>query len=172
MRTNVILLAISIFILGGSFYLHKTEISDYKRKKNVEVVVLNKTQLQVPGGKNTSGRVDSYLIVQALSEVKDEVVDLKEHTFIRNSTTMTEDGSIRDKFITKTYPNGPKFEIKVDLSTYMIQPVGTRIIYSLSNREMCKDQSIENEITIFFLLISFGISLLIISLLGITLLRR
>ena len=171
MRTNVILLAISIFILGGSFYLHKTEISDYKRKKNVEVVVLNKTQLQVPGGKNATGRVDSYLIVQALSEVKDEAVDLKDHTFIRNSKTMGEDGSIKGKFITKTYPNGPKFDIKVDLTTYMIQPVGTRLIYSLSNREMYKDQSKENKITIFFLLISLGITLLIISLLKVALWR-
>ena len=45
MRTNVILLAISIFILGSAFYLHKNEISEYKRKKNVEVVVIDKTQL-------------------------------------------------------------------------------------------------------------------------------
>ena len=103
MRTNVILLAISIFILGGAFYLHKNEISEYKRKRNVEVVVIDKTQLQVPGGKNATGRVDSYLIVQALNEVKDEAVNLKDHTFVRNSTTMTENGSIKSKFITKTY---------------------------------------------------------------------
>ena len=39
MRTNVILLAMSIFILGSAFYLHKNEISEYKRKKNVEQIV-------------------------------------------------------------------------------------------------------------------------------------
>ena len=171
MRTNVILLAISIFILGSAFYLHKNEISEYKRKKNVEVVVIDKTQLQVPGGKNATGRVDSYLIVQALNEVKDEAVNLKDHTFVRNSTTMTENGSIKSKFITKTYQNGPKFDIKVDLTTYMLQPVGTRVIYNLSNREMYKDQSKENKITIFLLLLSFGITLLIISILKIALWR-
>ena len=171
MRTNVILLAISIFILGSAFYLHKNEISEYKRKRNVEVVVIDKTQLQVPGGKNATGRVDSYLIVQALNEVKDEAVDLKEHSFVRNSTTMTENGSIKSKFITKTYTNGPKFDIKVDLSTYMLQPVSTRVIYNLSNREMYKDESKENKITIFLLLLSFGITLLIISILKIALWR-
>ena len=171
MRTNVILLAISIFILGSAFYLHKNEISEYKRKRNVEVVVIDKTQLQVPGGKNATGRVDSYLIVQALNEVKDEAVNLKEHSFVRNSTTMTENGSIKSKFIKKTYTNGPKFDIKVDLTTYMLQPVGTRVIYNLSNREMYKDQSKENKITIFLLLLSFGITLLIISILKIALWR-
>ena len=171
MRINIILLSISIFILGGAFYLHKNEISEYKRKRNVEVVVLDKTQLQVPGGKNATGRVDSYLIVQALNEVKDEAVNLKEHSFVRNSTTMTENGSIKSKFITKTYTNGPKFDIKVDLSTYMLQPVSTRVIYNLSNREMYKDESKENKITIFLLLLSFGITLLIISILKIALWR-
>ena len=171
MRTNVILLAISIFILGGAFYLHKNEISEYKRKRNIEVVVIDKTQLQVPGGKNATGRVDSYLIVQALNEVKDEAVNIKDHTFVRNSTTMTENGSIKDKFITKTYTNGPKFDIKVDLTTYMLQPVGTRVIYNLSNSEMYKDESKENKITIFLLLLSFGITLLIISILKIALWR-
>lgn len=171
MRSNVILLAISIFILGSAFYLHKNEISEYKRNRNVEVVVIDKTQLQVPGGKNATGRVDSYLIVQALNEVKDEAVNPKEHSFVRNSTTMTKNGSIKSKFITKTYTNGPKFDIKVDLTTYMLQPVGTRVIYNLSNREMCKDESKENKITIFLLLLSFGITLLIISILKFALWR-
>lgn len=171
MRTNVILLAISIFILGSAFYLHKNEISEYKRKRNVEVVVIDKTQLQVPGGKNATGRVDSYLIVQALNEVKDEAVNLKDHTFVRNSTTMTENGSIKSKFITKTYQNGPKFDIKVDLTTYMLQPVGTRVIYNLSNREMYMDESKENKISMFLLLMSSGITLLIISLLRVALWR-
>ena len=53
----------------------------------------------------------------------------------------------------------------------MLQPVGTRVIYNLSNREMYKDQSKENKITIFLLLLSFGITLLIISLLKFALWR-
>ena len=160
---GIVCLLSSIFIIDS--------LSDYKKDRNVEVVVLNKTQLQVPGGKNRQGRVDSYLIVQALNEVKDEAVNLKEHSFVRNSTTMTENGSIKSKFIKKTYTNGPKFDIKVDLTTYMLQPVGTRVIYNLSNREMYKDQSKENKITIFLLLLSFGITLLIISLLKFALWR-
>ena len=64
---------------------------------------------------------------------------------------MTENGSIKSKFITKTYTNGPKFDIKVDLTTYMLQPVGTRVIYNLSNREMYMDESKENKISMFHL---------------------
>jgi hypothetical protein len=84
---------------------------------------------------------------------------------------MTENGSIKSKFITKTYQNGPKFDIKVDLTTYMLQPVGTRVIYDLSNREMYKDESKENKISMFLLLMSSGITLLIISLLRVALWR-
>jgi len=68
-------------------------------------------------------------------------------------------------------PNFHEVDIKVDLTTYMLQPVGTRVIYNLSNREMYKDESKENKITIFLLLMTSGITLLIISLLKFALWR-
>lgn len=160
---GIVCLLSSIFIIVG--------LSDYKKDRNIEVAVLNKTQLQVPGGKNRQGRVDSYLIVQALSEVKDEAVNLDEHSFVRNSKTMSENGSIKDKFITKTWTNGPKFDIKVDLTTYMTSPVGTRLVFKLRYKDIQRDQSKENLITVSLLLLSLGISLLIISLLKILLWR-
>lgn len=160
---GIVCLLSSIFII--------VSLSDYKKDRNIEVAVLNKTQLQVPGGKNRQGRVDSYLIVQALSEVKDGAVNLDEHTFIRNSKTMSENGSIKDKFITKTWTNGPKFDIKVDLTTYMTSPVGTRLVFKVKYRDIKRDQSKENLITVSLLLLSLGISLIIISLLKILLWR-
>ena len=160
---GIVCLLSSIFIIDS--------LSDYKKDRNVEVVVLNKTQLQVPGGKNRQGRVDSYLIVQALSEIKDEAVNLNEHTFIRNSKTMTENGSIKDKLITKTWKNGPKFDVSVDLTTYMTSPVGTRLIFKVKYKDIQKDQSKENLITISLLLLTLGIIFLIISLLKILLWR-
>ena len=165
-----ILLIISIMILLSAIFII-VNLSDYKRDRNIEVVVLNKTQLQVPGGKNRQGRVDSYLIVQALNEVKDEAVNLNEHSFIRNSKTMSENGSIKDKFITKTWTNGPKFDVKVDLTTYMTSPIGTRLIFKVRYKDIQRDQSKENLITLSLLLLSLGITFLIISLLKIFLWR-
>jgi hypothetical protein len=169
MRKYILLIISIIILLSGIFTIDS--LSDYKKDRNIEVVVLDKTQLQVPGGKNHQGSVDSYLIVQALNEVKDEAVNLNEHTFIRNSKTMSENGSIKDEFFTKTWTNGPKFDVKVDLTTYMTSPIGTRLIFKVRYKDIQRDQSKENLITLSLLLLSLGITLLIISLLKIFLWR-
>ena len=49
---------------------------------------------------------------------------------------MNENGSIKSRFIIKTYENGPKFKIKVDSLMYLEEPVGTRLVFKLSNYDM------------------------------------
>ncbi len=156
-----ILLIISLITLLSSIFIIDN-LSEYRKKRNIEVVIIEKNQLQIPGGKNRLGRVESYLIAQALNEVKDEAVNLIDHSFIRNNKTMNNDGSIKSDFLTKTWTNGPKFEIKVDLTTYMMSSVGTRLVFKLRYKDIQKDQSKENLIIISTILLSVGILFLIL----------
>lgn len=130
MKKILILFAIifTILILYYSFLIKKK--NNQVVEKNVEVFVISKLKII------RSNRSDYFLYVQALNEVKNNAVNLKEHSFIRNSSTMNENGSIKSRFIIKTYENGPKFKIKVDSLMYLEEPVGTRLIFKLSNDDM------------------------------------
>lgn len=130
MKKILILFAIifTILILYYSFLIKKK--NNQVVEKNVEVFVISKLKII------RSNRSDYFLYVQALNEVKNNAVNLKEHSFIRNSSTMNENGSIKSRFIIKTYENGPKFKIKVDSLMYLEEPVGTRLVFKLSNYDM------------------------------------
>lgn len=118
----------TILILYYSFIINNK--NNQVVEKNVEVFVISKLKII------RSNRSDYFLYVQALNEVKNDAVDLKEHSFIRNGSTMNDNGSIKSKFIIKTYKNGPKFKIKVDSLMYLEEPVGTRLVFKLSNYDM------------------------------------
>lgn len=118
----------TILILYYSFIINKK--NNQVVEKNVEVFVISKLKII------RSNRSDYFLYVQALNEVKNDAVDLKEHSFIRNGSTMNDNGSIKSKFIIKTYENGPKFKIKVDSLMFLEEPVGTRLVFKLSNYDM------------------------------------
>lgn len=118
----------TILILYYSFLIKKE--NNQVIEKNIEVFVISKLKII------RSNRSDYFLCVQALNEVKNNAVNLKEHSFIRNGSTMNENGSIKSMFIIKTYENGPKFKIKVDSLMYLEEPVGTRLIFKLSNDDM------------------------------------
>ncbi len=118
----------TILILYYSFIINNK--NNQVVEKNVEVFVISKLKII------RSNRSDYFLYVQALNEVKNNAVNLKEHSFIRNSSTMNENGSIKSRFIIKTYENGPKFKIKVDSLMYLEEPVGTRLVFKLSNYDM------------------------------------
>lgn len=154
-----ILLIISLITLLSSIFIIDN-LSEYRKKRNIEVAIIEKIQLQIPD----KNRLDSYLIAQALSEVKDEAVNLTDHSFVRNNKTMNNDGSIKSYFFTKKWTNGPKFKIKVDLTTYMMATVGTRSVFKLRYKDIKKDQSKEDLIIISIILLSMSIVLLIISL--------
>jgi len=114
-----ILILISFFIVATTFYIYK--LYDNKKYGNVEVVVLKKIK-----NKN-----NFYLYTKALNLVKDEATDLEDHTFIRNFKTVDNNGSIKSKYIIKTWTNGPLFKIKVNSSIYNTTVIGTRMIFKL-----------------------------------------
>lgn len=130
MKKLLILFTIIFTVLILFYYFLVNKKYNKVVEKNVEVFVISKLKIV------RYNRSDYFLYVQALNEVKSNVVNLKEHSFIRNSSTMNESGSIKSKFIIKTYENGPKFKIKVDSLMYLEQPVGTRLIFKLSNDDM------------------------------------
>lgn len=166
-KASKILLLLSVLFLTSALYIFKTTLYDYQRERNIEVVVMDKTQIHVPGSKNRLGRVDLYLIVQALSEVKDEAVLIEDHTFLRNSNTTTPGGSIKSKFITKIWTNGPVFHVPVNITDYTIQPIGTRMVFKVSQSQMTPNETNDKLGKLFLILLVFGSLTLILFILNV-----
>ena len=143
-----VLTIISIVMILSSLLI-SYNLYDYMKERNFEVVIIDKK----------CDSLNSFLIVKPLNEVKDESVNIDGHSFIRNSNVMNDDGSIKDKFIIKKWFKGPKFTIKVNLDTYIISPVSSRMIFKVSYRDIKRDKFRDNLKIYSIIFLIFGIFL-------------
>ena len=94
-----IILPLIIFLIGFSIYLKYVKF--YVKKSNIEIVVLHKFRIKNVDEKQP--KFKNYFFVQALNEVDDSVVNIEEHSYIRNNQTCNNTGSIKSKYIKKCF---------------------------------------------------------------------
>lgn len=150
-KVRKLLILTSLILFTSATYLYFKTLHEYKRDRNIEVIVIDKFKYH----KSERG-VGYYFKVKALSEVKDEAVLIEDHTFLRDSNTMTPGGAIKSKYITKIWMNGPVFHVPVDINDYIIQPIGTTMIFKVSQSKMNPNDNKDKLGKLFFILIVLG----------------